>query len=91
MNGPEHFIEAERLIDLAANTDTQDPLEDVEVAQYRIACAQVHATLALAAATAMAGRSSAGGVVSNGAAQHVGMHGSDFSAWDAAAGVRPGA
>lgn len=49
--GPEHYREAERLLEQAA-VDSRDPMrryvEDANV----IAAAQVHATLALAAATA---------------------------------------
>lgn len=48
MNGPEHYREAERLLDRAENV-----IPDDEPAQAAVAArAQVHATLALAAATA---------------------------------------
>lgn len=50
MNGPEHYLEAERLIDLAH----QPGLPGGSVRAEAIAQAQVHATLALAAATASA-------------------------------------
>lgn len=46
MNGPQHYVEAERLLALASLGDT-DPRDVLTVA-----AAQVHATLALAAATA---------------------------------------
>lgn len=49
MTGPEHYEEAERIlsvVDTAVNANTQ---EDISGA---LAAAQVHATLALAAATA---------------------------------------
>lgn len=48
MTGPEHYLEAERLLDLASTTIPED-----EPAQAAVtARAQVHATLALTAATA---------------------------------------
>lgn len=47
MTGPEHFKEAERLIE-AGVYDDQEP----ELVARDVALAQVHATLALAAATA---------------------------------------
>lgn len=56
MNGPEHYREAERLLESAR--------EDVNIGSaeetYSLAAAQVHATLALTAATAE--RTRAGGV-----------------------------
>jgi hypothetical protein len=63
MTGPEHYTEAERLIrgPYANDTDAADSLAE----------AQVHATLALAAATASAG----------------GMSGTAAQAWDKATGV----
>lgn len=51
MNGPEHYAEAERLMELAEGSDWT-----TEFTPYRdvaIAAAQVHATLALAAAQAV--------------------------------------
>ncbi|OLT36737.1 hypothetical protein BJF79_30670 [Actinomadura sp. CNU-125] len=48
MTGPEHYQRAEELLD---RSDGDDP----ETAAVRVAQAQVHATLALAAATAMTG------------------------------------
>lgn len=47
MNGPAHYREAERLIEIANRDELGSPEE-----RYRVAAAQVHATLALAAATA---------------------------------------
>lgn len=48
--GPEHYREAERLLDLASNALVED---HTVRANYCLAEAQVHATLALAAATAL--------------------------------------
>lgn len=74
MTGPEHYADAERLI-------RQSRGQDDEVAAVTLAEAQVHATLALAAATAMgAGRAD----TANGAMDAV-----DFRAWDEVAGVQP--
>lgn len=47
MNGPEHYIDAERLLKLAGNSHHA-------VRPDMLAAAQVHATLAVAAATAEA-------------------------------------
>ena len=49
MNGPNHYKEAERLIHRAGGSDP-------ELASQYLAEAQVHATLALAAATLHSGR-----------------------------------
>lgn len=65
MTGPEHYLEAERLAELATNADDQ----------MLALKAQVHATLALAAATAMTGY------------EGDRMHPADFEAWDRACGV----
>jgi hypothetical protein len=46
MNGPDHYREAERLIDQSRHDEEPFASEDRELAQ-------VHATLALAAATAL--------------------------------------
>lgn len=46
MTGPEHYAEAERLLEQVASTPADDGTRDV------LAAAQVHATLALTAATA---------------------------------------
>ena len=52
MTGPEHYRQAERLLDLAhKHTDTGDA-RDEELATLFTARATAHATLALAAATA---------------------------------------
>ncbi len=48
MTGPEHYAEAERLIEHAGEAAT------AEMTFARLATGQVHATLALAAATAVA-------------------------------------
>lgn len=81
--GPEHYREAERLLDQSktwANADTgwKGQLSAEERLAYRradLAEAQVHADLAKAAATAM------------GAASDEGMSLPDFKAWNEAAGV----
>lgn len=52
MTGPEHYREAERLLDVAESTYWEGPDSRVEFAQASLAAAQVHAMLALAAATA---------------------------------------
>jgi hypothetical protein len=55
MNGPAHYPEAERLIGLVEGgewVDTAMPGGAPEVVSGLLATAQVHATLALAAATA---------------------------------------
>ena len=51
MTGPEHYAEAERLI-AQAEIDAYDPMRKYAEDANIIAIAQVHATLALAAATA---------------------------------------
>lgn len=56
MTGPEHYRRAEALLDMASDEDF-----DTEAERSRHAAAQVHATLALAAATALL--SGAGGVI----------------------------
>ena len=52
MNGPEHYREAERLL-AAVTADGDDPVKSFARAAALHAAAQVHATLALAAATAL--------------------------------------
>lgn len=53
MTGPEHFQEAERLITLALEQRLDERTDDVAPrSRLTMAQAQVHATLALAAATA---------------------------------------
>lgn len=53
MNGPEHYREAERLLTEAVSWDSTDE-HQVHLDANVIAAAQVHATLALTAATAAA-------------------------------------
>jgi hypothetical protein len=52
VNGPEHYAEAERLLELSENTYWEGPKAQPEFARIAIAAAQAHATLALVAATA---------------------------------------
>lgn len=54
MNGPQHYREAEELLDYVCSGATRDgaPLARHEVPEY-LSRAQVHATLALAAASAL--------------------------------------
>ena len=49
MTGPEHYRHAERFLEFAIAGETGSELE-----HYHLRAAQVHATLALAAATALA-------------------------------------
>jgi hypothetical protein len=60
MTGPEHYREAERLREHA-----REMIDKTESAAYFNAAAQVHATLALAAATFAAGTLAAGENVSS--------------------------
>ena len=48
MNGPQHYREAERRV---TASDWQRQQGDMECAMHELAAAQVHATLALTAAT----------------------------------------
>jgi hypothetical protein len=48
MTGPEHYGHAEALLDMASDDEIGSDME-----RYHVAKAQVHATLALAAATAV--------------------------------------
>jgi hypothetical protein len=74
MTGAEHYTAAEALLeDVAANP---------EDAGQRVAVAQVHATLALAAATAMASRL----VETEDGAEIAAMDPTDQEHWDSAAG-----
>lgn len=50
MTGPEHYAEAERLLD-QADVDARDPMRKYAEDANVIAAAQVHATLALTATT----------------------------------------
>jgi hypothetical protein len=52
MTGPENYREAERLVDSAYRTSDQYG-DGAEAARQDLMAAQVHATLALAAATAL--------------------------------------
>lgn len=51
MTGADHYREAERLLYHAERHNTEHP-GDMRIAEITAACAQVHATLALAAASA---------------------------------------
>lgn len=59
MTGPEHYVEAERLQESLDVFDATDPEQQPLIMQV-IAEAQVHATLAQAAATAFAADMTAG-------------------------------
>lgn len=72
MNGPDHYREAESL--LASANDAFDH-NAVSACSELTALAQAHATLALAAATAMNGLDR--------------MDEDDFREWDKVAGVQP--
>lgn len=72
MTGPEHYQHAEMLLDLASEDETGSDEE-----RFHLAKAQAHATLALAAATALNDNES-------------GMGSRDWAAWNAAASVNPG-
>jgi hypothetical protein len=76
MTGAEHYREAERLL-----TEAPRPADGYgpDLDTGKVALAQVHATLALAAATAMNGYRAGD------------MHPADFKAWDRACGVSPDA
>ncbi|MGY5033254.1 hypothetical protein ACWC9U_20645 [Streptomyces sp. 900116325] len=75
MTGPEHYREAERLA-ARAHHFTYGDGADPAVGAALAAEAQVHATLAVAAATAMGGAASGG------------MPPVDFRAWVATCGVQ---
>lgn len=79
MTGPEHYLEAERLMKGCKNSYGALVIEDgtAEV----LAAAQVHATLALAAATAMGSPVDGEG--------DSGLPPRDCKAWYDAAGVKP--
>ncbi|NGO76776.1 hypothetical protein G6045_14030 [Streptomyces sp. YC504] len=72
MTGPEHYLEAEELLDFASGFETGSL-----IATDAIARAQVHAALAHTAATALAD-----------AGAGEGMPMEDYKAWRAAAGVQ---
>ncbi|WP_037823049.1 hypothetical protein [Streptomyces sp. NRRL B-24720] len=80
MTGPEHYAAAEQLGHEAAHQVENH--SDWDAAQAYAAMAQVHATLALAAATAMS-------APLDGEAES-GLPPRDAAAWYAAAGVKPG-
>lgn len=65
MTGPEHYAAAERLLEWVALSPAEDVQDNAPVA---LAAAQVHATLALAAAVAVAH------AVINGRDQHGAWH-----------------
>ncbi|WP_081240381.1 hypothetical protein [Streptomyces viridosporus] len=71
VSGPDHYEKAEQLLSDAEATDIGSDLE-----RYRLAAAQVHATLALAAATALNDHDPKG----------EGMRASDLRAWITVAG-----
>jgi hypothetical protein len=77
MTGPEHYREAERLLTEAA---TEGAEGTYFVRPESLAAAQVHATLALTAATAM--QAAVDG-------SEPGMGSAEFSEWYQAAGVKP--
>jgi hypothetical protein len=79
MTGPEHYREAERLAGMAHRFTYGDGADPV-VGAALAAEAQVHATLALTAATAM--QAAVDG-------SEPGMGSAEFNEWYQAAGVKP--
>ncbi|MFE2045705.1 hypothetical protein ACFXAZ_33280 [Streptomyces sp. NPDC059477] len=79
MTGPDHYREAERLLDRAHHFTYGDGGDPVTGAALATA-AQAHATLALAAATAMQAPIDG---------SEPGMGSAEFHAWYDAAGVKP--
>lgn len=75
MTGPEHYKEAERLARMAASYDGQPSDHHIQAAQR----GQLHATLALAAATALDGAVLCGVVPL-----------AEYSAWAVVAAAKPG-
>ncbi|MFJ8912334.1 hypothetical protein [Amycolatopsis sp. NPDC102389] len=71
MNGPAHYREAERLLNVVQSDDTRR-LHPTDVARIN-GLAQAHATLALAAATALSGDRDS----------------DTAAAWNTVAGVKP--
>lgn len=51
MTGPDHYLEAERLLNTTLDSHGDIRYGDSQLTASRLAAAQVHATLALAAAT----------------------------------------
>lgn len=80
MTGPEHYREAERLLELASSSKGTSFEGENPMADRDIAAAQVHATLALTAATAM--QAAVDG-------SEPGMGSGEFEEWYRAAGVKP--
>lgn len=75
MTGPEHYLKAEECLDHASRHEGGSNIE-----RYNLAAAQVHATLALTAATAM--QAAVDG-------SEPGMGSGEFHEWYQAAGVKP--
>lgn len=80
MTGPEHYREAERLLDMAHHHSYGDGADPVTGAALA-AEAQAHATLALAAATAQSAPVEGD--------PDAGMPAEDAEAWDAVCGSLP--
>lgn len=76
MPGPEHYRQAEKHLQHASETSIEDG-----TAGWHQGQAQVHATLALAAATAMGSRRNMGND------RVSGMPAVDYAAWDKVCGV----
>jgi len=86
MTGPEHYRDAERLATEAVRVSPSfndlpfgEHVTGTQHAEELLALAQVHAMLALAAATALGARGTDN--------RPAGMHLEDFIAWDDVAGV----
>jgi hypothetical protein len=84
VTGPEHYREGEQW--LADAVEAMAPDADMGYLAWKVSVAQVHATLALAAATAMAAypKQDDDGLTVKG------MHGVDYDAWNDVAGVNGG-
>jgi hypothetical protein len=79
MTGPGHYREAQELLADAKDGDRRygnGPADDAQIRHELIAQAQVHATLALAAATALRD-------------PNTGLPGPDLAEWETAAGAPP--
>jgi len=81
VNGPEHYRRAEEL--LADITHDDGSVDFGDGGEAFVAAAQVHATLALVAATAMAQMPTHPG-------EPTGMHPTEFEAWREVAGAEKG-